>query len=685
MSSIKTSFIPMSDVIVLSIQDTALRKMLKYQSSGLEAFLSHVSLGSGNYEQSAHTGSMAMPWGDFPILNSYVDTDHHRLVLTVLGRVEQEKAVTELGLYDLDGELFAIASQPAGHFFKTQVGVYFTFAVSLAMDQIPFGQKIKLAFSHQQQLLQALIALHTQHKNPHPQYIKFMASVITDHLAVENPHPQYAMRTEADSAIKEYLDMISRLMGLYVGLLSFECFAGLMVAGSNNTITLDNFNGSLLNKYPVLINPESAHEAWNISREAKKFTFSVFNRSLINRVGYSGALNWLVLPLADDLELAGLLMPELLASGVQSSSGSLEVKRPNNTDVDYSQCVFLMCPAGVHEAWSITRESSKFKAAIFNRTGRDRTSYSGDVSFAILEKKAGAVPAMFPGVLMSGVSENGDFQINRPDGVKWDFNNPSYVLMVTPEGMHEAWKITRETDKFKVSVFNRADTSQVAYTGKVNWAVFMKEPEQQKKIYRVGQHKITIEPEQTIIVELFGAGGGGGGSRYTGVSFLCPGENGGDTQLKTALKTLLAGGGIGGIGGWWGNGSHMSEGEGGPGGTNKINVSKQDDLLITIEENKDGIHGIVNRWSPQTRTIGYSSLGYSDSNDGGTGAWGIGDESRSGGGSGGTGGYIRAKVQNTAKSQVTIDLDVGKAGAGWTETLNHGENGADGFAVITFL
>lgn len=464
----------MSDPIVLTITDTARRKMLSYEKSGLEVLFSHASIGAGNYQHSKDTAAMAMAWGDFPILQCYVDKKNYCLSLLVMGRVDTEKTVSEIGLYDREGNLFAVASKPAGYYFKTQAGVYFTFSLSVTLDQQILGKKIKLGFSPQDQMLAALMALHGQQNNPHPQYIKFMREVIAAHLLESDPHTQYVMKANAEQAIRQYIDTVNRLLKLFISLLGYACFTGAQQAGSNNVIALEKFTGSLLNNYPIFINPEGGHEAWSIGREMKQFHASVFNRSGTSRVGYAGVLNWLVLPPETESPAVQIVMPELIDSGVVGSGGSMEAKRAAGSAVDYSQCVFLMCPEGAHEGWTVGRAADRFTASIFNRSGTSRVGYGGKVSYAVFEKKAGAVPLAYPGLLMSGVANGSNFSILRPDGMNWDFRDPNYVLQINPEGGHEAWTISRAEDRFNINVFHRSGTSRVGYGGNVNWAIFMK-------------------------------------------------------------------------------------------------------------------------------------------------------------------------------------------------------------------
>lgn len=287
-----------------------------------------------------------------------------------------------------------------------------------------------------------------------------------------------------------------------------------------------------------------------------------------------------------------------------------------------------------------------------------------------------------PRLLMAGVSDSGAFNIMRPSNKAWDFTKEDYAIFLTPEGGHEAWDISRAVDKFSVNVFNRSGTNRVGYSGKVNWAIFVIAKKLEFKAYYEGVYKLILKAGQTITVELFGAGGGGGGSVYTGGNTVCPGTKGGNASITYGAKVIQAGGGNPGNGGWWGNGSHMSEGWGGVASDNNVNISSVDELAASILLNVLGTPGRVNTWSPQTRTAGRVVDGLDVSNYGGVGAWGIGDESRSGGGSGASGGFIRTKLRNVSQSDIEVTLTVGAKGQGWNQSGNHGEDGGPAFALV---
>lgn len=466
----------MSAAIILTMTDAGRLSMLNYRESGFNIEFSHVGLGSGNFTHNAKTVGMVQKWADFPLINGFVDTVNHCLILTAMGQLSEVKKVSEIGVFDQKGTLFAIVAKPAGHFFQSEAGGFFSFSVSIALDEKIEGQKINLSFAPQEQLLQALLSLHLQHADPHPQYRKFITDIFNAHINEPDPHKQYVMQSTVIAQINDYIEQVRRLQELFLTFFGKFIYMGYLKASSNTIVEIADLQGSLKsNEHAILINPEGGHEAWSIARNENTFTANIFNRSGRSRIGFNGALDWIVLAEASDSVVAGISFPELKAVGVVQSSGPAEIKAAGK-DVDFSKDVILMTPEGGHEAWSIVRGTDKFSGNIFNRSGTSRVGYNGLVSYAIFEPKDGKdfKPSTFPCMLMAGVSEVGTFSITRPAGQTWDFTDPNIVVIITPEGGHEAWGTNRKTDKIDVSVFNRSGTNRVGYSGKVSWAVFKK-------------------------------------------------------------------------------------------------------------------------------------------------------------------------------------------------------------------
>lgn len=674
----------MSKYIVLTMTDASRLAMLDYQGNGLDVKFSHIGLGAGNYTANAQTESLQEKWADFPIIGGFVDTDNHCLILTTMGQLNEAKRISEIGLYGDDGALFAVASLPQDYYLKTEPGCYFSFSVSVALDQKIEGQKIKLSFAPQELILQALLNLHLQHKNPHPQYNLFMAELIRLHIAQLDPHEQYATKVEVLAKLKEYTALINKLINLFMLFFKNSIFAGY---GTDTTINLGNdFSGNLLNnQHAILLTPEGGHEGWSIARKEKAFSANIFNRSGQNRIGYGGKNNWIVLGDGTDNPISGATFPDLLGMGVVPYQGGLSIPKPSGANIDLSNVVILMTPEGQNEGWSIARSAEKINANIFNRSGTSRIGYSGLVSYAVLNQKVfdpNENPTFFPHLLMAGVSEVGNFKISRPDGEDWDLRDSNYVLAITPEGGHEAWGISRVADGINVSVFNRSGTNRVGYGGKVSWALFQKEGEME--LYRAGKYTITIPANSIAEFHLVGAGGSGAGSMWASkisANWLKM-EKGGNTSLTIdGALDIIAGGGDGGYRGVWNNGSAYIQGVAGVGGA--VNVAKLGtaEIINQIEGQKAFLE-TAHDWCNRDVRGGETRWKF--------GAGGVGGQTvetkkhRCYGAGGGSGAYVAFTVKNPSSNVITAELIVGDMGAPDTipNDWNNGKSGEAGCATV---
>jgi len=197
--------------------------------------------------------------------------------------------------------------------------------------------------------------------------------------------------------------------------------------------------------------------------------------------------------------------------------------------------------------------------------------------------------------------------------------------------------------------------------------------------YYEGSHTIDVHPHQTIILDMYGAGGGGGGSVYS-PSYTPPdGTDGGDVVLTYLGNTLTAGGGNKGTGGVWANGSAFYNGIAGLGGTNMVTA----DSSFEIQINQKGNDAVIgSRWETQKGgTAIASSIGAV--NNGGNGATGLGDERWSYGGGAGSGGRLKVKYTNTSEEVVTFNLAVGAKGQGHKIRGNSGTDGGIGFVIVS--
>lgn len=674
----------MSDYLILTLTDAGRLSMLDYLGSGFNISFSHVGLGSGHYEHSAQTKDLAQKWADFPLIGGYVDHDNHCLVLTAMGQLSEVKEISELGVFDEKGTLFAVLAKPKGYIFQTEIGGFFSFNISIALDEHISNKNIKLVFSPQEQLLQALLTLHLQHKDPHPQYKQYILATLRAHLAEYNPHDQYAIRSDVVAIIRSYIDQVRQLISLFTTLFGKPIYTGYVSATTNNTISVSEYKSSLKeNKDAILVNPENTHEAWTITRSDKTFSIYIFSRSGTSRIGYNGALNWLVL--SDVGESPINSFPELAMVGVSQSNGQVTVQKPIDKTIDFDKAVILMTPEGAHEGWTISRLKDGFNATIFNRSGTNRVGYSGLVNYAVLNPKDGSdltPSSVYPCLLMAGVSEGGNFSINRPTGQTWDFTDSNIIILVTPEGSHEAWDTIRQKDKIDINVYQRSGTNRVGYAGKVSWAVFMKEGD--SDLYRAGTYQITIPAKSKAEIHLVGAGGSGAGSLWspnTAADWLKM-ENGSDTSFKIdGQLELIAGGGQGGYRGVWNNGTDYKQGIAGEGG--QVNIVKlgQAQIITKTDGEKAYLQTTIDTCNRDTR--------------GGSTRWMLGSGGAGGytvetrkhrcyGAGGGSGAHIHFTYSNDTGTAVQATLVVGLNGvADWVSPeLNNGKAGEAGCASV---
>lgn len=467
-------FFIMSDTLILTITNAGRLALLNYENNGFDLKFQTVQLGSANYKHDADALGLKMSWLELPVINGFVDTVNHTLNFIASGQASSVASVSEIGLFDENGVLFAVVSKENGYFFKTEKDSFFTINISVGFDQRIDGSKIKLSFQPQDIIFTALLALHVQYKNAHPQYKLFIEDLFKSHIEHINPHNQYAMRLETQNKINEYLAYIQKLTAIFLAFFSTNIVGGVDQSNGALSITLPNTIKWALTSlnYCLFFNAEGGHEAWSNSRQSNGFIASIFNRSGTNRIGYSGTVDWLILDKIDN-PIAGVSIPQLIKADAVATNGSLFI--PKIEDVpNFKDAVIIINFEGGHEAWSIAREDKGFTVNVFNRSGTSRIGTSGNLNYMLLQPKDGQDDdeLVSPRLLMAGVSGSGNFNIVRPSNKDWDFTKQDYAIFITPEGSHEAWSIVRAADKFSISVFDRSGKNRIGYSGKVSWAIF---------------------------------------------------------------------------------------------------------------------------------------------------------------------------------------------------------------------
>lgn len=688
MKVILEPFFIMSKTIFLTMTAAGKAAMTSVLNSGFQLEFGSIQLGTGHYKTDPAILSLSSKWAEFPLVNGHIDTDNQILRFISSGQVNQEIQISEIGLFDRNGVLFAVASLQAGQFFTTEPGSFFSLFFAVALDQNIVGKKIKLSFSPQDMILSALMKMHLQHKNPHPQYIYFIQEIFKAHINHADPHPQYATKFDVRSIIQGYIDQVRRLNEVFLSMLPKRLYGGILQLGqsSNNVLMNDTFNGVLTDqRYSILVTPEGAHEGWNLSRQAKAFNLSVYNRSGTSRVGYSGKINWAIIDGQERDEMTAQAMPGLVMSGCVPVSGTMKISRPADSNIDISKCAVLITPEGAHEAWIISKTDKELTVNLFNRSGTSRVGYVGQVSYAVFQPNDGQnileKGAVNPRLLMSGVSSSGTFKVQVPSGQKWDFTSPNYMLQITPEGAHEAWQIKRNSKSFDIDVYDRSGSNPIAYTGPVSWAVF--ELDGGYDLYRAGTHEITIPAKSRAEIHLVGAGGSGAGSLWASnisAAWLKM-DAGNDTILDLGDTHLIAGGGKGGYRGVWNNGSAYIQGVAGEGGTvNLVNLGQA--KLISQTNGEKAYLETAHDWCNRDTRGGLTRYMFGQ---GGEGGYTVETRKhRCYGAGGGSGAHIHLVFENTSNQPVKGTIQVGNYGRpdSITPELNNGKIGEAGCATV---
>lgn len=105
------------------------------------------------------------------------------------------------------------------------------------------------------------------------------------------------LQTQLQDAIEQLQQQISNLSNGLASLYPKIVMAGVIKPGQPWEIKKPvGSNISFLDtRYAIQFTPENSHEAWYLYRGDEKITFTVFDRSGTNRVGYNGNINWSII------------------------------------------------------------------------------------------------------------------------------------------------------------------------------------------------------------------------------------------------------------------------------------------------------------------------------------------------------------------------------------------------------
>lgn len=671
--------------------------MLDAQQKRIKLSLFTVGLGDGRYNPTGTETGLQSLFAENGMSAGGVETESNLIRFTVIMNHSAEREVSEIGLFTSDGVLFALAASSDGAFFKLYPSIDFVATMGLSLKNVANPSDIDLIINDDGGLATEIMAAHLSEANPHPQYIAYMNSAMTEHLDSPDPHPQYALKTFVDNEVKIIEGKIDRLYQLTQYL-----FPPLMRAEYGGESLKINRNlgvsYSLASRGMVaLVCPENQHEGWTVEREENAVTVLTQNRSGVNRIGYTGRVNALLIDTDRVLEKEGFLdktnqLAYEIKSGVFQSGDVLEILKAEGEQLDYTSddVVVLISPEGQHEGWTVTRSEQKLKFDVLGRSGTSRVPYAGGrVSWMLLKANSTPLPRdQYPFNLMSGVSGSGSFMIPSPDGL--DFSQSNFMPMISPESQHEGWEVTRTNAGFKVDVFNRSGTNRVGYTGKVSWAVFMTSQSSVRTVFEVGTHKFTFKAGAAYRITIVAGGGAGGNAiRYHSGATPIASETGQDTVLDVGGLIVTAHGGEGGVRGCWNNGSAYRDGTSGIGGD--VEYSNNNTAIQSLSVQAEmGTSGKMAQYNVGEGGSSYYGLEF-ERGAGGKGKSGSGSRNLGFGGSGGGAGSALVAFSVGGESDLQAQITVGAGGKYYDDpeeyyqsnwNFGFGEIGQAGIVII---
>ena len=619
----------------------------------------------------------------------------------------QAHSIGSIGLYTEDGVLFAIASVETGELMKMMPRISFTMSFGMTLSALLLDN-IDVIIDEQSALAAALMFQHENHNDPHPQY-----SAMINNLS------------------KNVADMDQVLGNLVYSLDSQypkNILAG-VTNGASGTIDVSSKIADMRdNRFSILLTPEGAHEAWEINRSKTSFSYNIWNRSGMSRVGYNGQVNWAIVQNSanyqiggnGDYTLAGTYHIPVLAgetksitliggggggggsrysggSGYESNNG----KNGQDTIISKSGTALGAGLGGKGGTVGIWGNGSSYTNGAAGAGGNITHNPSDDNIFIRSAVNGNGKGERYDhtGGLVSELGGAGGAGQNGVGDVGWSFgggggagglleftyknntaNMITLVLVVGEGGL-------QPTGATAVGVNGKAGFARIkTVVDEVNDAEFT-EP---------GSFQVRVGAGSTMRFDLVAAGAGGGcaiGVPSSSVGANANGQKGGATSITVAgIVVAAADSGTGGELGCWyrppaiiipGGGSPQTPpivkitGKAGLGGTVSSNGS------VTVLESKNGIQGSSDRYN----YIGGASVSpVLTYGKGGAGIGGVGPNADGWAGGAGSGAYLSCTYHNATDEVVMVTLKVGAGGAGGSASgYTSGKAGSDGYARVTKL
>lgn len=628
----------MSTPVQLKITKAGIESVFDAEQRGLRLQLNRIVYSSANFESVNMDTRTQL--GDIifesTIAAGGVSEDRQTLRFFSVINSSSELEVKSLGIYTDTNVLFAIASAPAGNLFKVYNGVSFIASFGLALAA---STSSAINIVTDQNAAMALILMN-------------------DHESALNPHPQYMAAVQrVEQIVDELQDEIGIISGrkvedIGVGdlYLTTRHFAdGDAVAAHKGYGRWGRFG--------------DGHVLATQAEQNNTLAPSFFKTLRSTGGAYTHQLS------IDEMPKHRIEIDDYNTLGGDYESGTMHWGEPGRGIL---QGVFKSKPVGGDKAHNNVQPS--IVIAAWERLPDDVPNYDLSVSKPVVLDTEQVTFTLDAGNVPVGTRI--PYSITDEDGIV--LGRSSSNFLVNSDGRAQV----------VFTVFNVSSlinkTITLTLLGGINISKSFIVPA--LTYLFEGQHTVTIEPGEVAIFDMYGAGGGGGGSISTLDSSTTrpDGTNGGTVALTYQDKTFVAGGGGKGLGGVWvkqifvGFGTVKYNGEAGLGGQNLLAI----DAKFEVIYNKNGEDAVIgSRWDTQLGASGY--VAKLRTSHGGNGAVGVGSERWAYGGGGGGGGNLKLRCVNNETTPITVQINVGTHGKGWSGANNKGDDGGIAAVILT--
>ena len=156
--------------IIMTITNSAKNAMLDSENTGITLRLERLAIGSGRYNPSGNETALKNEISRHVITVGDIEPATHTLRLFSVVKATTETEVWELGLYDTENRLFALASATDKPLFKVYPDIDFVGNFAIKLDAFD-ASKVQVVTDPNGALSLVLMSQHLAHPNPHPQYL----------------------------------------------------------------------------------------------------------------------------------------------------------------------------------------------------------------------------------------------------------------------------------------------------------------------------------------------------------------------------------------------------------------------------------------------------------------------------------------------------------------------------------